>query len=102
MHPFQTTSPLTSTAPRDGIGVGPLILIRKEMPILTLTPTALLTCIFGSTFPAVENGMPLAGTGPRFTLTAISGLDKAMTSWSFDLHMNDKRNVSIDEVGEDH
>jgi uncharacterized membrane protein len=68
---------------------------------LDLDPDSLAYVYFWVDIPAVENGMPLAGTGPRFTLTAISGLDKAMTSWSFDLHMNDKRNVSIDEVGED-
>ena len=68
---------------------------------LDLDPDSLAYVYFWIDIPAVENGMPLAGTGPRFTLTAISGLDKAMISWSFDLHMNEKRNVSIDEVEED-
>lgn len=67
---------------------------------LDLNPNSLAYVYFWIDVPAVVNGMPLAGTGPRFTLTAISGLDKAMVSWSFDLHMNEKRNVSIDEVEE--
>ncbi len=67
---------------------------------INLDPDSLAYVYFWVDIPAVENGMPLAGTGPRFTLTAISGLDKAMTSWSFDLHMNEKRNVTIDEVEE--
>ncbi len=48
--------------------------------------------------PAVIDGAPLEGTGPRFTLTGISGLDRGTTSWAFDLLMNEKRNVSIDDV----
>ena len=50
--------------------------------------------------PAVIDGAPLEGTGPRFTLTGISGLDRQTTSWAFDLLMNEKRNVSIDEFEE--
>ena len=48
--------------------------------------------------PAVVNGAPLAGTGPRFTLTGVSGLDMAAHTWQFDLLVNGKRNVSIDHV----
>ncbi|RJU91391.1 MAG: hypothetical protein DWC07_00915 [Candidatus Poseidoniales archaeon] len=48
--------------------------------------------------PEVLDGAPLAGTGPRFTLTGVSGLDLAAHTWQFDLLMNEKRNVSIDHV----
>ena len=46
--------------------------------------------------PAVVNGAPLAETGPRFILSAISGLDKDVETWTFDLLMNEKKNASID------
>ena len=46
--------------------------------------------------PAVENGAPLAETGPRFILSAVSGLDKDVETWTFDLLMNEKKNASID------
>ena len=68
---------------------------------IEINPNSLAYVYFWVDIPAVENGMPLAGTGPRFTLTGISGLDKEIISWSFDLHMNQKRNVSIDEVEKD-
>ena len=48
--------------------------------------------------PAVVDGAPLAGTGPRFTLTGVSGIDREAHIWEFDLLMNEKRNVSIDRV----
>lgn len=48
--------------------------------------------------PSVENGKPLANSGPRFTLSATSALDRAVTQWSVDLKMNEKRNASIDAV----
>ena len=48
--------------------------------------------------PAVVDGAPLAQTGPRFTLSAISGLDNAVSTWSFDLLMNGKKNASIDAI----
>ena len=48
--------------------------------------------------PAVVNGAPLAETGPRFILSAISGLDKDVETWTFDLLMNEKKNASIDEL----
>ena len=47
--------------------------------------------------PAVVNGAPLAETGPRFVLSAVSGLDKDIQTWTFDLQMNSKKNASIDE-----
>ena len=68
---------------------------------VNLVPDSLSYVYLWVDVPAVLDGMPLAGTGPRFTLTGISGLDKATTSWAFDLIMNEKRNVSIDEVEQD-
>jgi len=66
-----------------------------------LAPSTLVYVYLWVDVPAVENGMPLLQTGPRFTLTATSGLDSAATSWSFDLLMNEKKNVSIDDVDEE-
>ncbi len=51
--------------------------------------------------PAVENGAPLAQTGPRFVLSATSSLDHRVVEWSFDLLMNVKKNASIDDVETD-
>ena len=65
---------------------------------LTLQPDSLAYVYLWVDIPAIENGAPLEGTGPRFTLTAISGLDEATVAWSFDLLMNEFRNMSIDEV----
>ena len=66
-----------------------------------LSPDTLVYVYLWVDVPAVENGMPLLQTGPRFTLTATSSLDSATTSWSFDLLMNEKKNVTIDDVDED-
>ena len=46
--------------------------------------------------PSIQNGLPLAGNGPRFTLSAESGLDSKITSWYFDLEMQTFYNVTID------
>ena len=51
--------------------------------------------------PAVQDGMPLAGTGPTFILEAESSLDRRITNWSFDLEMQTWRNITIDSIGED-
>ena len=64
----------------------------------TLAPNTLSYVYLWIDVPAVVNGAPLAGTGPRFTLSAISGLDKGVSTWSFDLLMNDKKNASIDHI----
>jgi len=50
--------------------------------------------------PAVIDGAPLEGTGPRWTVTAVSGIDNEAHVWNFDLLMNQKRNMSIDDVEE--
>ncbi|MCH1537321.1 MAG: hypothetical protein L7S48_02815 [Candidatus Poseidonia sp.] len=63
-----------------------------------LSPSTLVYVYLWVDIPAVENGMPLLQTGPRFTLTATSSLDDATTSWSFDLLMNEKKNATIDDV----
>lgn len=64
----------------------------------TLAPDTLAYVYLWIDVPAVENGAPLAQTGPRFTLSAISGLDNAVSTWSFDLLMNGKKNASIDSM----
>lgn len=64
----------------------------------TLAPDTLAYVYLWIDVPAVENGAPLAETGPRFILSAISGLDKAVTTWTFDLLMNAKKNASIDSL----
>ena len=51
--------------------------------------------------PEVVDGMPLFGTGPRFQLSAVSGIDGAISRWSFDLLMQEFYNSSIDAIGED-
>ena len=50
--------------------------------------------------PAVIDGAPLEGTGPRWTVSAVSGIDNEAHVWNFDLLMNQKRNMSIDDVKE--
>ena len=65
---------------------------------ITMAPDTLSYVYLWVDIPAVVDGAPLAGTGPRFTLSAVSGLDKAVSTWNFDLLMNEKRNVSIDEI----
>ena len=50
--------------------------------------------------PSIKNGLPLAGTGPRFTLTAESGLDSKISSWYFDLEMQTYYNVTVDRDNE--
>lgn len=51
--------------------------------------------------PSVVDGAPLAGTGPNFILEAVSGLDKRVASWSFELEMQTFHNMSIDLTGDD-
>jgi hypothetical protein len=50
--------------------------------------------------PSVQNGAPLAGTGPTFHLEAESGLDRRVTSWTFVLEMQTFHNISIDHANE--
>ncbi|MAH91074.1 MAG: hypothetical protein CMA11_04830 [Euryarchaeota archaeon] len=50
--------------------------------------------------PKVQDGAPLAGTGPTFTLEAVSGLDRRVESWTFGLEMQTFHNMSIDDVDE--
>jgi len=65
---------------------------------ITMPPDTLSYAYLWVDVPAVTDGSPLAGTGPRFTLSAVSGLDKAVSTWNFDLLMNEKKNVSIDGI----
>ena len=65
---------------------------------VTMAPDTLTYVYLWVDIPAIIDGMPLAETGPRFTLSAVSGLDKAVSTWSFDLLMNEKKNLSIDAL----
>ena len=65
---------------------------------VTMAPDTLTYVYLWVDIPAIIDGMPLAETGPRFTLSAVSGLDKAVSTWSFDLLMNEKKNLSIDSL----
>ena len=51
--------------------------------------------------PQVIDSNPLALTGPRFSLTATSSLDRAEVTWNFDLLMSEFRNVTLDNRGDD-
>ena len=63
---------------------------------LVVQPNQLVYAYFWVDVPAIQNGMPLFETGPRFTLTATSSLDRAAVQWSVDLMMNEKKNATID------
>ena len=48
--------------------------------------------------PPIVDGGPLAGTGPQFSLEAISNLDRRVSSWNFSLRMETYHNMTIDVV----
>ena len=48
--------------------------------------------------PPILNGGPLAGTGPQFSLEAVSNLDRRVSSWNFSLRMETYHNMTIDVV----
>ncbi|MGB0475019.1 MAG: hypothetical protein ACPGK2_04190 [Candidatus Poseidoniaceae archaeon] len=48
--------------------------------------------------PPIVNGGPLAGTGPQFSLEAVSNLDRRVSSWNFSLRMETYHNMTIDVV----
>ena len=51
----------------------------------TLAPGQLAYVYLWVDVPEIIDGSPLANTGPRFQLKAVSGLDRAVSQWSFDL-----------------
>jgi uncharacterized membrane protein len=51
--------------------------------------------------PSVIDGSPLYNDGPRFQISAVSGIDGRIVQWSFDMLMNEFKNASIDQVGDD-
>ena len=67
----------------------------------TVQPDSLILVILWIEVPPVIDGAPLAGTGPRFQLSAVSGIDGALSQWSFDLLMNVYHNVTIDYADDD-
>tara|TARA_B100001287_G_scaffold65088_1_gene53046 strand:- start:2124 stop:4496 length:2373 start_codon:yes stop_codon:yes gene_type:complete len=50
--------------------------------------------------PPIVDGAPLAGTGPMFTLEAISGLDRGICTWNFSLVMQTYHNITVDYVAD--
>ena len=50
--------------------------------------------------PPVQDGSPLAGTGPNFILQAESSLDRRISSWSFDLEIQTFHNMTIDQTNQ--
>ena len=62
----------------------------------TLVPGQLSYVTVWIDVPEVIDGAPLQGTGPQFTLKAVSGLDRDLIQWSFNLIFDSYRNASID------
>ena len=62
----------------------------------TLVPGQLSYVFVWIDIPKVIDGAPLQGQGPQFTLKAVSGLDRALSQWSFNLIYDSFRNASID------
>ena len=62
----------------------------------TLVPGQLSYVFVWIDIPQVMDGAPLQGHGPQFTLKAVSGLDRALSQWSFNLIYDSFRNASID------
>ena len=62
----------------------------------TLVPGQLSYVFVWIDVPEVIDGAPLQGSGPQFTLKAVSGLDRALSQWSFNLIFDSYRNASID------
>lgn len=62
----------------------------------TLVPGQLSYVFVWIDIPEVIDGAPLQGQGPQFTLKAVSGLDRALSQWSFNLIYDSFRNASID------
>lgn len=48
--------------------------------------------------PPIVDGGPLAGTGPQFSLEAVSDLDRRISSWNFSLRMETYHNMTIDAI----
>jgi hypothetical protein len=48
--------------------------------------------------PPIVDGGPLAGTGPQFSLEAVSNLDRRVSSWNFSLRMETFHNMTVDVV----
>lgn len=67
----------------------------------TLVPGQLAYVYLWVDVPEIIDGSPLANTGPRFQLKAVSGLDRAVSQWSFDLLLDAYTNASIDAKDED-
>ena len=67
----------------------------------TVQPDGLSYVFLWIDVPEIVDGLPLANTGPRFQLKAVSSIDGAISQWSFDLLMNDFFNMTIDQAGAD-
>ncbi len=62
----------------------------------TLVPGQLSYVFVWIDIPEIIDGAPLQGSGPQFTLKAVSGLDRELSQWSFNLIFDSYRNASID------
>ena len=62
----------------------------------TLVPGQLSYVFVWIDIPEIIDGSPLQGSGPQFTLKAVSGLDRELSQWSFNLIFDSYRNASID------
>ena len=67
----------------------------------TIQPDSLTYVFLWIDVPSIIDGYPLSDTGPRFQLKAVSGIDGAISQWSFDLLMDEYRNVTIDGADDD-
>ena len=75
--------------------------VNDGKAIETFAPNELKFIRLWIDIPQVIDSSPLYLTGPRFSLTATSGLDGAVSTWNFDLLMSEFRNVTLDSRGED-
>ena len=70
----------------------------EGLQVSSINKTQTIFVSFWIKTPPIENGMPIAGTGPRFTLSAQSQLDNEISTWSFDLEMQSFHDISIDSI----
>lgn len=75
--------------------------VNDGKAIETFAPNELKFIRLWIDIPQVIDSSPLYLTGPRFSLTATSGLDGAASTWNFDLLMTDFSNVTLVGRGSD-
>ena len=75
----------------DGDGIIQSILLDGEDKLIT----------FWIEIPPVVDGAPIAGTGPTFTLQAVSNIDRKLSNWTFSIEIQTWHNMTIDVVEQD-